>query len=80
MKKKMMTPLSRAARSLPQPDRIDRGGSGSEAGSYLRLIDFVYHSIRTPRVRACRSPSRPDTNAAELGPSLSSYTSILGDI
>jgi len=22
--------------------------SGSEAGSYLRLIDFVYHSIRNP--------------------------------
>ena len=40
--------------------------SGSEAGSYLRLIDFVYHSTlglrvikkKRPRRRGCGSPSR----------------------
>ena len=43
--------------------------SGSEAGSYLRLIDLVYHSSRCfrtcKRPRACTNPdttgTKPDT-------------------
>ena len=33
--------------------------SGSEAGSYLRLIDFVYHSILGLRVIKKRRENRP---------------------
>jgi len=38
--------------------------SGSEAGSYLRLIDFVYHSTLHLRViKQRRCPFRPDIRA-----------------
>jgi len=40
--------------------------SGSEAGSYLRLIDFVYHSTVGLRVRKKRR-RRPGTAAASIG-------------
>ena len=40
--------------------------SGSEAGSYLRLIDFVYHStlgLRLIKKKKAKAPAEAATNA-----------------
>ena len=58
--------------------------SGSEEGSYLRLIDFVYHS--TLGVRVIKKKSWPLGSTTRWATKVnfplnsSSYTSILGDI
>ena len=38
--------------------------SGSEAGSYLRLMDFVYHSTLGLRVRKKKEGARPEDASA----------------
>jgi len=49
--------------------------SGSEAGLYLRLIDFVYHS--TPGVRVIKKKKKKPTRCAAPGPTLRRCTSCI---
>ena len=47
--------------------------SGSEAGSYLRLIDFVYHSTLGVRVIKKKKKRCASTSALAVSKSFSSY-------
>ena len=62
----------------------DRLQPGSEESSYLRLIDFLYHSTLDfgvwRRVRFSSSGAVVLSLVQVVGPRLSVYTSILGDM
>ena len=62
----------RTSHGRTRPDHFRKMCSGSEAGSYLRLIDFVYHSTlglraikkKKSRVRTSHGRTRPDPDAS----------------
>jgi len=58
-------PLSMAALQPVDPNYFTEMCSGSEAGSYLRLVDFVYHS--TPGLRVIKEKKK---KAYTLNPAL----------